>query len=88
MHHQVEPDYLEDLDNFKTWLKSYDKSGEKVDERFPKSRATIETMKGKYSNSKETLRKNVYKKMEELLMEVMKNRNSFKQLFSCWKRER
>ena len=55
MHHQVEPDYLEDLDNFKTWLKSYDKSGEKVDERFPKSRATIETMKGKYSNSKETL---------------------------------
>ena len=47
MHHQMEHDYLEDLDNFKTWLKSYDKSGEKVDERFPKSRATIETRKGK-----------------------------------------
>ena len=29
MHHQMEPDYLEDLDNFKTCLKSYDKSGEK-----------------------------------------------------------
>ena len=47
MHHQMEPDYLEDLDNFKTWLKSYDKSGEKVDERVPKSRATIETRKRK-----------------------------------------
>ena len=43
----MEPDYLEDLDDFKTWLKSYDKSGEKVDERFPKSRATIETRKRK-----------------------------------------
>ena len=43
----MEPDYLEDLDNFKTWLKSYDKSGEKVDERFPKSRATIKTRKRK-----------------------------------------
>ena len=43
----MEPDYLEDLDNFNTWLKSYDKSGEKVDERFPKSRATIETRKRK-----------------------------------------
>ena len=47
MHHQMEPDYLEDLDNFNTWLKSYDKSGEKVDEGFPKSRATIETRKSK-----------------------------------------
>ena len=43
----MEPDYLEDLDNFKTWLESYDKSGEKVDERFPKSRVTIETRKRK-----------------------------------------
>ena len=33
--------------------------------------------KGKYSNSKETLRKNVYKKMEELLLEVVKELEQF-----------
>ena len=77
MHHQMEPDYLEDLDNFKTWLKSYDKSGEKVDERFPKSRATIVKGNGKYSNSKETLRSIVYKQMEELLLEVVKKLEQF-----------
>ena len=54
----------------------------------PRAGLLLKQGKGKHSNSKETLRKNVYKKMEELLLEVMKNRNSFKQLFSCWKRER
>ena len=43
----------------------------------PRAGLLLKQGKEKYSNSKETLRKNVYKKMEELLLEVVKELEQF-----------
>ena len=44
----------------------------------PKAGLLRKQGKGKHSNSKETLRKNVYKRMEELLLEVKTQKTQFK----------
>ena len=55
-----------------------DKSGEKVDKRFPKSRATIETRKRKILS---------INKWKSCSGKSWRNWNSFKQLLSCWERK-
>ena len=54
-----------------------DKSGEKVDKRFPNSRVTIETRKREIFQFKRNVRSIVYKQMEELLLEVVKKLEQF-----------
>ena len=53
------------------------KSGEKVDKRFPNSRVTIETRRRKIFQFKRNVRSIVYKQMEELLLDVVKKLEQF-----------